>query len=228
MSTELKGRRKKLSTVIEEKAKAMRYNPLAASSSNVSPFYVYPDLKNLEGFRKFHDMANGEEDQNWRNRALWFLIWLYSIDSVLNTKPPEPLPDRKLKALGLAEFPTDPESHRFDAKVIQDLMHIGDPDFVLAILHYLRHQKAEIWAEIIVSEEQHFEALRLRLNPVDPANARNDTAMKKSLRIESKELLHDIRALWDDFWADHDDLREVGQELLFQNLEDRARINTGD
>ncbi len=228
MSAELKGRRKKLSTVIEEKAKMMRYNPLAASTSTVSPFYIYPELKDLEGFKKFHGMASDEEDQKWRNMALWYLIWLYSIDSVLNTKPPEPLPDRKLKALSLAEFPTDREDKRFDEKVVSDLMQIGDPIFVLAVLHFLRHQKAEIWSEIIVSEEQHFEALRLRLNPVDPANARNDTAMKKALRTESKELLHDIRALWDDFWADHDDLREIGQEVSYQNLEDRARINTGD
>lgn len=226
MSLNKGGRRKKESNVIAEKAEFMRYNPLIASSYDVSPIRVYPELSGVEGFVTYLNLADDETERKFRSRALWYAIWLYSNDTVLNTKPPENLPDRKLKALALTKFSQDDEG-RFDERVVADLMKLEDQDFVIAALHYLRHQKGDIFGEIIICEEQLYEAQRLRLAPVDRSQAARDTEMKKKLRQESKELQLDIRAHWDEFFQDHDDLREDGIDLLYQTLEDRARVNTG-
>lgn len=209
---------------MEEKAGSMRYNPLAASNSAYSLKAHYPDLYEIEAVRVFSQMGDDKEEQTWRNMAINYMVWLYSVDTMLNVKPVEPLKDRKLKAARLAGFKLDDETNQFDDKVIKDLMDLADQEFREAVVQYLIHQKNELFSEIITCEEEHHEAMRLRIAPAKDAK---DAADKKNLRAQSKELVHDIRQGWDEFWEDHDDLREDGQAMAYKSIDDRARINLG-
>ena len=222
--TTYKGGKKRLTPSMEEKAASMRYNPLVASSSEYSLKSHYPDLYEIEAIRTFSNLDGSPDNQIWRNKAINYMIWLYSVDTMLNVKPVEPLKDRKLKAAHLAGFRIDDETNRFDDKVILDLMELADHEFQEAVVQYLIHQKDELFSENIVCEEQHHELMRLRLVPADSAA---EADAKKKLRLESKELVHDIRQGWDEFWEDHDDLREEGQAMAYKSIDDRARINLG-
>lgn len=202
----------------------MRYNPLVASSFEYSLKSHYPDLFEIEAVRVFSQLGEGKDNQIWRNKAIRYMIWLYSVDTMLNVKPVEQLKDRKLKAAHLAGFRIDDETGSFDDKVILDLMELADREFQEAVVQYLIHQKDELFSEIITCEEQHHELMRLRLAPADNAQ---EADAKKKLRLESKELVHDIRQGWDELWEDHDDLREEGQAMAYKSIDDRARINLG-
>lgn len=222
--TTFKGGKKRLTPSMEEKAASMRYNPLVASSCEPSLKSHYPDLYEIEAIKAFSNLGDGPDNQIWRNKAIRYMIWLYSVDTMLNTKPVEPLKDRKLKAAHLAGFRIDDETNRFNNKVILDLMDLADQEFQEAVVQYLIHQKNELFSEIITCEEQHHETMRLRFASAESAK---DAIDKKNLRAESKELVHDIRQGWDEFWEDHDDLREEGQAMAYKSIDDRARINLG-
>lgn len=222
--TTYKGAKKKLTSSMEEKAAVMRYNPLVASSCEYSLKSHYPDLYEIEAIRTFSNLGDSPDNVIWRNMAVNYMIWLYSVDTMLNVKPVEPLKDRKLKAAHLAGFRIDDETNRFDAKVILDLMELADKEFQEAVVQYLISQKNELFSEIITCEEQHHETMRLRFTKAESAR---DAIDKKNLRIESKELVHDIRQGWDEFWEDHDDLRDEGQVMAYKSIDDRARINLG-
>jgi len=222
--TTFKGAKKRLTPSMEEKATSMRYNPLVASSFEYSLKSHYPDLYDIEAIRVFSNLGDNPDNVIWRNMAVNYMIWLYSVDTMLNVKPVEPLKDRKLKAAHLAGFRIDDETNRFDAKVILDLMELADKDFQEAVVQYLIHQKNELFSEIMTCEEEHHEAMRHRFAYTESAK---DAADKKNLRAQSKELVHDIRQGWDEFWEDHDDLREEGKAIAYKSIDDRARINLG-
>jgi hypothetical protein len=158
------------------------------------------------------------------------MVWLYSEDTILNTKPVEPLVDRKYKALDLAGFKMDQRTNDYSDRIKEELFDLLDEPFVDMVLRYLIFQKNDLWTEIVVTSEQHHEVTRLRLQPVsgkDSKQTMEAADTKKKLRLESKELLMDIKQYWDEFWEDHMDLKTKCQEKLYRSIEDRARINVG-
>ncbi len=227
---------KKIPDYMREKAGFMRYNPLIVDDTRNGLKTHYPDLYEVKDIASFLTIdKEGKSaikignERIHRNQALRYMIWLYSKDSILNTKPQEALRDRKYKALDLAGFQLSPVSKKFTGKVIKDLVELRDAKFLRAVLAYLRDkQKNELWIEIIATEEQHFEAIQLRMTPVPKGNEGMKQAdYKKKLSAICKELMVDIRQYWDEFWEDNLDLKQLGSEEIYLTIEDRARINTG-
>ena len=226
---------KKIPDYMREKAGFMRYNPLVTEDTRKGLITHYPDLYEVEDIQLFmaHDKdkegAIAERDHVFKNRALRYMIWLYSKDSILNTKPQEALRDRKYKALDMAGFQVNNASKKYPEKIIKDLVELRSVKFLRAVLAFLREkQKNELWFEIIATEEQHFEAIRLRMAPVEKGNEGLKQAdYKKKLAGICKELMIDIRQYWDEFWEDNLDLKALGDEEVYLTIEDRARINTG-
>jgi hypothetical protein len=213
----------KVSAVYAEKATAMRFNPLKAESPTDNIFEIYPELSELDEIRDYMLEQRSKHDKVLSNQSLFYMLWLYSPDTVLNVKPVEELERRKWKAGNLAEFALGGDGN-FNDKVLDRFINLGDQAFVKAVLSYLRFRKHDLFREIIVTEEEHFEALRIRMEPtIDAASA----TKKETLRKQCKEMVKDIRDYWVQFWEDHDDLKEVGQEMIYETIEDRARINTG-
>ena len=227
---------KKIPDYMRERAGFMRFNPLVTEShTDTGLSSHYPELYEVEDIKHFlvveEKKSAGEKtkDKIYRNRALRYMIWLYSKDSILNTKPQEALRDRKYKALDLAGFQVNHASKEYPSKIIRGLVELRDVKFMRAVLAYLREvQKKELWSEIIVTEEQHFEALRLRMEPVMKGNdGMKQAEYKKKLAVNCKELMIDIRQYWDEFWEDNLDLKEVGKDEIYMTIEDRAKINIG-
>jgi hypothetical protein len=220
------GRKKHLRESYAKEAARMKINPLVMDQTDRALWHKYPELKDI-----VYPYVEGKYNKDqYRRRAVNFMVWLYSDDTVLNTKPIEPLRDRKYKALDFAGFKMNPETNDYDEQIMDELFNLLDMDFVDMVLKYLIWQKNDLWTEIVVSSEQHHEVTRLRLQPVtgkDSKQTMEAADTKKKLRLESKELLMDIKQYWDEFWEDHVDLKQVGQERLYRSIEDRARINVG-
>lgn len=212
------------STVIEDAAK-MVFNPLVAERTDKPLWGHYPELKEI-----VKEYIKGHATEIYRIRAVNYMVWLYSADTVLNTKPVEPLVDRKYKALDLAGFKMDGRTGRYSERIMEELFNLLDEGFVDMLLGYLVYQRSDLFTEIVVTSEQHHEVTRLRLQPVsgkDSKQTMEAADTKKKLRLESKELIMDIRQYWDEFWEDHEDLKAVGQLKMYKTIEDRARVNTG-
>lgn len=225
---------KKIPDYMRERAGFMRFNPLVSPDNRTGLSDHYPELYDVEDIRLFlgiekDDSVQAKMDKIYKNRALRYMIWLYSKDSILNTKPQEALKDRKYKALDLAGFQVNNASKDYPSKIIKGLVELRDVKFMRAVLAFLREvQKKELWSEIIVTEEQHFEALRLRMAPVEKGNeGMKQAEYKKRLAVNCKELMIDIRQYWDEFWEDNLDLKELGKEEIYMTIEDRARVNVG-
>ena len=223
-----RGVRKGMASSLESQAEEMKFNPLVVTDPRYGILEKYPELAKIKEIT-LYNRTGKVTDREFRNKAIKYMVWLYSSDSLLNSKPVESLVDRKFKAAHLAGFLVDKDSNMFPDRIINDLFELGDTEFVDAVLGFLRFQKQDLWSEIIVSEEQHYEAMQLRLKRVTGSGKSTMEAadLKKKLRLECKELMMDIRSYWDEFWEDHLDLKAVGQDRLYKSIEDRARINTG-
>ncbi len=220
---ETRGRKAGLRASVD--SSKMQFDPLVMERTDIPLWREYEDLKPI-----VQDYMMGHTNDKYRIRAINYMVWLYSNDTILNTKPVEPLVDRKYKALDLAGFKMDAKINDYDDRIKSELYNLLDEQFVDMVLKYLIFQKNELWTEIVVSSEQHHEVTRLRLQPVtgkDSKQVMEAADTKKKLRIESKELLMDIKQYWDEFWEDHTDLKVVGQDKLYRGIEDRARINVG-
>ena len=222
------GAKKKISDHMIERAKQMRFNPLVIVDRGQTLKTHYGELYEVDDIRAYME-SKDKAQRDFKNRALKYMIWLYSKDSILNTKPQDLLRDRKFKALDLAGFYPSPNTKKHTPTVIKNLVELKDIRFVRAVLAFLREtQKNELWSEIIVTEEQHFEALRLRMTPVLKGNdGMKQAEHKKKLAANCKELMIDIRQYWDEFWEDHLDLKQLGEDEIYMTIEDRAQINTG-
>jgi hypothetical protein len=203
----------------------MQFDPLVMERTDIPLWREYDDLRPI-----VQEYMAGHTNDKWRIRAINYMVWLYSEDTILNTKPVEPLVDRKYKALDLAGFKMDQRTNDYSDRIKEELFDLLDEPFVDMVLRYLIFQKNDLWTEIVVTSEQHHEVTRLRLQPVsgkDSKQTMEAADTKKKLRLESKELLMDIKQYWDEFWEDHMDLKTKGQEKLYRSIEDRARINVG-
>lgn len=221
------GRKQSTRSTVSEDAAKMQFNPLVVERTDDPLWRVYPELMDI-----VDPYVAGDKNSKFKCRAVNYMIWLYSSDTILNTKPVEPLRDRKYKSLDLAGFKMDRAINDYSEQIKEQIYDLLDEDFVEMVLRYLVFQKNDLWTEIVVSTEQHHEVTRLRLQPVTgkDSKATMDAAdTKKKLRIESKELIMDIKQYWDQFWEDHIDLKAVGQEKLssYMTIEDRARVNVG-
>lgn len=224
------GRKLGFTSTIEDEAKKMVFNPLVVRQTD-GLLEIYPELKKIPDILKYNRGGTLEQkDRIFRYKAIKYIVWLYSVDTILNVKPVEPLVDRKYKAADLAGFLLNKKTNEFPERVVKELFELRDPVFVMAVLSFLRFQKRELWSEIIVSEEQHYEAMRIRMAPASGSSSKSvieAADLKKKLRIECKELMQDIRSYWDEFWEDNLDLKLLGQGTLYKSIEDRAKINTG-
>lgn len=222
---------KKIPDYMRERAEHMKYNPLVTTHTEQGLSTHYPELYEIEAIAEFLTTGKDEKPavQKFKNQALRYMIWLYSKDSILNTKPQEALKDRKYKALDLAGFQLGPLTKKFQPHVITKLVELREPKFMRAVLAYLRYsQRSELWSEIIITEEQLYEAHALRFAPVDKGEkGMKQSIHKKVLATQCKELMIDIRQYWDEFWEDHTDLKKLGEDEVYMTIEDRARINTG-
>lgn len=228
MTVVTKGRKASQRVSVEAEAAKMVINPLVMERTDHPLWRHYDDLKDI--VRDYVGSKSMGVADKFKVRAVNYMVWLYSPDTILNTKPVEPLTDRKYKALDLAGFKMDVRTNDYNGRIKDELYNLLDEDFVEMVLKYLRYRKNELWTEIVVTSEQHHEVTRLRLQPVsgkDSKQTMEAADTKKKLRMESKELWLDLKQYWDEFWEDHIDLKQEGEAKLYLSIEDRARINTG-
>lgn len=137
-------------------------------------------------------------------KLLQYLVVLYSHDSFLNTRNPIPLADRKQRALKFAGIKNTND-------VTNELLLLENELILKMILDFLIAQKNNLWTEIITTEEQYEEAIKLRLKPIKADKGKDElgaAALKKNLRIDCKEMQGDLDAFYRKFFQDHTDVRD--------------------
>lgn len=166
-------------------------------------------LKAIKSFRKYDEK---DEDKMpkilTRNQIAIYTVILYSDDSILNLRNPLPLDQRKEQALTYAGVKKTPEIEKM-------LMGLGNPEYLKMIHDFLIDQNHIVWTELVTTEQQYEEAVYLRLKPSGGTDksALQAVALKKQLREECKVMVNDIKHLYRQFYADHDDVKDKIKEL---------------
>lgn len=160
-----------------------------------------PELKRIKSWIEY----TGEPLS--RNQIAKYIVILYSDDSILNLRNPLPLDDRKDQALALAEIEKD-------AIVEKELLFLNNPVYLRMIHDFLIYQDEMLWMELVTTEEQYNEAIRLRLSPAGTGKtALTVSELKKKLREECKIMVQDIKTYYRKFYADHEDVKQKVKEL---------------
>lgn len=150
---------------------------------------------------------------SWRNfeigliekpKLVRYIVALYSYDSFLNHRTPIPLQERKQRALSFAEIQPSND-------VTNELLLLENDLILKMIQDYLIAQRNNIWTEIVTTEQQYEEAVRLRLQPIKRADKDKDqlaaAELKKKLRLDCKEMQVDLERFYNQFYLDHEDLK---------------------
>lgn len=161
--------------------------------------YEIDFLGRIESWVKFH--TGFVEKQ----KLLRYIVVLYSHDSFLNMRNPIPLADRKQRALDFAEIEESDE-------VTNGLLLLEDDIVLKMIQDFLIAQRNHLWTEIVTTEQQYEEAVRLRLQPIKN-NGKDKEQLeaankKRALRIDCKEMTGDLDTFYRKFYAGHDDVRD--------------------
>ena len=150
---------------------------------------------------------------SWRNfeiglipkhNLMRYIIVLYSYDSFLNLRNPIPLSERKQRALSFADIKQTDD-------VVNELLLLENDLILKMIQDFLIAQNNNLWTEIVTTEQQYEEAVRLRLQPIKRGEKDKDALaaadLKKKLRIDCKEMQTDLARFYSQFYLDHDDLK---------------------
>ena len=161
--------------------------------------YEIPFLSRIDSWVKFN------VDFVPKDKLLKYIVVLYSYDSFLNQRNPIPLSERKQRALEFAGIENSDE--------VTNGLLLLENDVVLAMIQdFLIAQRHNLWTEIVTTEQQYEEAVRLRLQPIK-SNAKDTEQLtaankKKTLRIDCKEMQGDIENFYRKFYQGHDDVQE--------------------
>ena len=141
-----------------------------------------------------------------KSKLLRYIVVLYSHDSFLNKRNPIPLAKRKQSALKFAEIEGSDE-------VTNQLLLLENELILKMVLDFLIAQRHNLWTDIVTTEQQYEEAIRLRLKPIKDTTKDRDAltsaTLKKALRLDSKEMQHDLDTFYRKFYTDHNDVKEM-------------------
>lgn len=184
--------------------------------------YNFPELKEIESFRDYPGAAGGELNQDM---VVKYVVILYSEDSFLNTRPAKELGDRKLMAAEAAGFPRN-KQNEFEEDVTTKLFNLSSFEVLRMAVDYLIFQKKHLWTEIVTTEQEYEEYIRLRLDPVSSEHDK-DTLMaadkKSKLRSDCKMMLKDLKVMYKEMFTDNSDVEELHDIKDKATLERRAR-----
>ncbi len=167
-------------------------------------FKACPGLKDIPCFVDFRTKAEKapKEDRVPVRETILYVYLLYTKDSFINKKPPEPLQTRNIKAAKLAGLNPDDEAIR---KAILEL----ENDSVRGIVaDYLIFQNVSRWSNRCVIEAQMAENLRIRLTPIENGRADKEILNKHVLTEHYNDYEAHIKNIDLDMFLDHDAVRD--------------------
>lgn len=144
-----------------------------------------------------------------KQKLMRYIVVLYSYDSFLNLRNPLPLSQRKQRALSFAEIEASDD-------ITNELLLLENDLILKMVQDFLIAQRNNLWTEIVTTEQQYEEAVRLRLQPIKRADKDKEqlTAadLKKKLRLDCKEMQVDLDRFYKQFFLDHDDVKNKVRE----------------
>lgn len=163
----------------------------------------------IEFLRRLDSWRNFQIGLIDKHKLMRYIVILYSYDSFLNLRNPLPLSQRKQRALSFAGIePSD--------DITNELLLLENDLILKMIQDFLIAQRNNLWTEIVTTEQQYEEAVRLRLQPIKKSDKDKDqlTAadLKKKLRIDCKEMQVDLDRFYKQFFLDHDDVKNKVRE----------------
>lgn len=167
---------------------------------------VYPELQRLKSWSEYKGAI--------KEKAFRYIILLYSKDSILNDRVPEPLDVRKVKAADLAGFKRNPDGQH-GKTVRNQLFNLKDSKIVEMVTEYMIYQDNLTWSEIIAAEQSYWEYFKIRMKSVDAekdADIIKASKDKETLRMHAKEIKKDLEKLYKEFYSDHTDVQEANKQ----------------
>ena len=124
-------------------------------------FEACPKLKEIKCFT---DYAREPESLLPVNELITYVVLLYSKDSILNKKPIDELPMRRLKAAKMAGLEAEKTS------VVKDVFELESDKVADLIVRYILSQNHYEWADRCACEFQLEENLRIRMTPISKSD----------------------------------------------------------
>jgi len=147
-----------------------------------------------------------------------YIIFLYSKDSELIQEFENDLQARKDEAAKDAGYP---KTGGHWPKELQEVMDIRDADAHEAIMQFLKIQKNDVWADIVITEAEYYDYQSMRFAPVlkkkskknssaEDEKALIDSTLKKSTLMKAcDERRVRLIALRAEFFGDNKDVQEA-------------------
>ena len=139
-----------------------------------------------------------------------YTILIYSEDSLLNTRPPMPLEERQIRAMGLIGI--EMKDGEVPAILRTHLLNLDNRQVFEFVFEYLTKQKKFVWQEIMTLETQILENQRLRLRPVNEESGKDELMAfekKGKMTIMYKEWYQSLKEMYDEFYGDNDNVRAI-------------------
>ena len=176
-------------------------------------------LTRIDEFVKYKGSLNGGLD---RNKAITYIILLYSKDSILNERIPIPFAERQMKAYDLAGFERHKRTGELDEDIEYRLLMLNDDELFEMVFAYMRFQNSNEWREIVTLEHELEEFHKLRMRPISetatvkvPGKTRATqqilvsdkdmmmaTEKKDKLWSGCQQRIKGLEALYKSFWGD--------------------------
>ena len=184
---------------------------------NIRSIKTLPDVKRIFSYyQSYKDLVtsiafSGLDLVN----VVQYVVLLYSEDSILNTRPPQPIDERMMRAAKLAKLlnlKAFHEEDRIPSRVKSFLFELKDPGTFQFIFEYLTREKKFLWQDIVTIEHQLLENLRFRLSPVLETDEKKKAAIhvdKHKMTDMGNELRNKLNELYEEFYGDNEKIRTI-------------------
>jgi len=135
------------------------------------------------------------------NKVIRYISYLYSEHSPITSFYKNDLQARKETSAELSKF-----TKKEMTQVRKDLFELNDPLVVNMIVRFLVMQRNITWTEIVTLEQEHEEAVRLRLDPL------TDATIKQKLRDACDKIIESLEKYYSLLFHDHTDVKDKYDE----------------
>ena len=193
-----------------------------AAKPNEDIFKAVPKLTDIKCFVDYR--KNPDPDVPMKE-LITYVVLLYSKDSILNQKPMEDLPNRRLKAAKLSGLNPEDEkviSNVFEFKQTHKIIpaktdeeddeHVYEDRISDLVGGYLIHQAQYAWSDFCATAIQMDENIRIRLRPIESNSDKEiieASTKKKLLKDHFSGYREDIKKLELELFSDHDNVKEI-------------------
>lgn len=213
--------KKKKSTGRESLTKAMQFD-IDKVPEGQDMLHSFPMLGELKSFKAYPGTLRGELS---RDMVVKYVVLMYSVDTILNQRPPLEVSAKKMKSATIAGFQRG-KNGDFSKQVVDKLFRLKSDYVVDMILEFLKLQNNAVWTIICANEQMFYENIRILFDAVEDDKDKDViTAVKNKnfIRGYCDDIVEGLDNRYKEFFLDNDDVKKKVVNKARYTLENLAK-----